>query len=211
MTEFSLYNTTGKKVGTVPAPALFSTPVNEKLIHRYFVWVTTMLRPTVAHTKTRGEVSGGGRKPWKQKGTGRARSGSNRNPIWRKGGTIFGPRKEQTFETRMPRGERRLALFSALSSKAAHEGIMVLDEWKMSAPKTKDAVAVLNKLELSNKKVLHLHNTYSVAPFKAVSNLPKVTATTVQQMNIIDILNSDVILMDAATLQALEQHFTPTV
>jgi len=211
MPTFDVYNTEGKKVGTLEQPSLFQTPIDEKLIHRYFVWVRTMLRHTVAHTKTRGEISGGGKKPWRQKGTGRARVGSSRNPVWRHGGTVFGPLKEQTFATRMPRQERRKALFGALSSKAQDNAVVVVSDWKMDAPKTKEAQAVLAKLPVADKKVLHIHSQYEHALFASLRNLPKVASTTVENMNIVDLLNSDVLLMTKDAIEALEKHFTPTV
>jgi len=212
MSTFSVYNLEGKAVGTVEQPALFQTPVDEKLIHRYFIWVRTMLRHTLADTKTRGEVSGGGKKPWKQKGTGRARVGSSRSPIWRKGGTVFGPLKEQTWATRMPRAERRKALFSALASKAGGNGIVILDEWTMDAPRTKSVIALLQALPVEEKqKVLHIHPDFDRALFASTNNLPYVTSKTIQSSNIIDILNHDVILMTKDALSKLEEHFTPSV
>lgn len=208
MSTFNLYSLEGKKTGTVPKPALFDTPINQSLIHRYFIWVRTMLRNNLAHTKTRGEVSGGGRKPWKQKGTGRARTGSNRNPIWRHGGTIFGPRNTQTFATRMPRGERRKALFSALASRA--DSVFVL-ETARTATKTKDSVALFKALEISGKKVLELHTSYDAAAFKASSNIPGVVSKTISHANVIDILHADVLLFTKESLEAFEQHFNPAL
>jgi large subunit ribosomal protein L4 len=209
--QFTLYSIEGKEVGSVPRPELFDTPVNQKLIHRYFIWVGTMLRNTLAHTKTRGEVRGGGKKPYKQKGTGRARTGSIRNPIWRTGGTVFGPRKEQTYATRMPRGERRLAMFSALSAKANIDGIRILDAWAPAAPSTKAGIQLLQNLQIADKKVLYVATEYSLATFKSVSNIPKVSAVTLSNLNIIELLNHDVLVMDQESLAALERHFTPTV
>lgn len=212
MTTFNLYSTDGKKVGTVDAPALFATPVIPSLIHRYFLWVRGMMRNTLAHTKTRGEVSGGGKKPWKQKGTGRARSGSIRNPIWRHGGTIFGPRKEQTYTIRMNRSERRKAMFSALASIAEKDGIIVIDKMDAGTPKTKEFIAMLGKLPVAEgQKVLQLQPEYDLANFKAGSNVPNVTVRTISHMNIIDLLNNDVVLLTKDTLEKLEQHFMPNV
>jgi len=211
MSTFSLYNIEGKEVGTVEQPSIFQVPVDNDLIHRYFIWVRTMIRNTVAHTKTRGEVSGGGKKPWKQKGTGRARVGSSRNPVWRHGGTAFGPRKEQTYETRMPHTERRKALLSALSSKAKDNGVIILDDVTLE-PTTKAMVAFLMKLPITEKqKVLQLHPKYDAALFSSARNLPKVATKTISHMNVIDIMNADVLLLNKATLAELEQHFTPSV
>lgn len=209
MPSFTLYNTSGKAVGTVEQPALFQEPVNQPLIHRYFVWVRSMLRPTLAHTLTRGEVSGGGKKPWKQKGTGRARVGSSRSPIWRHGGIIFGPRNTQNWETRMPRTERRKAMFSALASKAQSESIIVLDEWTLEAPKTKEAVQLLaNFPQTAGKKVLHLSTAFDKNLFASTRNLPGFDSKTVQSANIIDLLNHDLLLLTKDSLEQLEKHFT---
>lgn len=212
MSLFTIYNTQGQEVGTIEQPALFETPVDQKLIHRYFVWVRTMLRHTLAHTKTRGEVSGGGKKPWKQKGTGRARVGSSRSPIWRKGGTVFGPRKEQTWATRMPRAERRKALFSALASKAQENNIIVLDEWNVTTPQTKAALQVIGVLPTKEKgSILHIETEYIHPLFASTRNLPNVTSKTIQAVNILDILNHDNILLTKATLTQLTEHFTPSL
>ena len=212
MNTFTLYNVKGENVGTVEQPALFSVPVDPKLIHRYFLWVRTMLRPTLAHTKTRGEVRGGGRKPWRQKGTGRARVGSSRSPIWRTGGIVFGPTKDRNWETRMPRAERRKALLGAFSSKALAENVVVLDSWTMEAPKTREVVALQNTITpLTGKKVLHIHGSFDTNLFASTNNLPGFTSRTVQSVNIIDLLNHDVILFTQEGLTAATEHFTPSL
>jgi len=197
-------------VGAVDQPDLFQIPVDEKLIHRYFVWVRSMLRTTLGHTKTRGEVSGGGKKPWKQKGTGRARVGSSRTPVWRHGGIVFGPNNDRNWATRMPRGERRKALFSVFSSKALREQVLVLEDWQITTPKTRDVVTLLTKLPIAaGQKVLHVHPAFDENIFHSTSNLPGITSKTVQSMNVIDLLNNDILLVTKEGLQALEHHFTP--
>lgn len=209
MPQFTLYNLKGEDVGSIEQPTLFQTPVDERLIHRYFIWVRTMLRHTLAHTKTRGEVRGGGKKPWKQKGTGRARVGSSRSPLWRKGGTVFGPRKTQTWNTRMPRTERRKALFSALSSKAQTSNIHVLDSWEMDTPKTKEVITLISTIpSYVNQKVLFINSSFDKNIFKSIDNLPRVQVKTVTSANIIDILNSDILLFTKDSLNAFEGHFT---
>lgn len=210
MSNLPVYNLEGEKVGTVPRPSMLSVPVDEKLIHRYFVWVRTMIRSTIAHTKTRGEISGGGKKPWKQKGTGRARTGSTRNPLWRGGGTIFGPRSTQTYATRMPRNERRKALFSALSSKADKNGIVIVDEWKVEPLKTKTVATILDKLPIEgDKKILQVFPSYDAEAIRPVRNIANLTPCTFSQLNIVNVLNSDIVLITKDGLTQLEQHFTP--
>lgn len=210
MSDFNVYTIEGKEAGKLAVPALFEVPVDQKLIHRYVTWVQGMLRSSIAHTKTRGDVSGGGKKPWKQKGTGRARSGSTRNPIWRHGGTIFGPQSERNFETRMPRQERRKAFMSALSAKAEAKQVLVLDKLAFEQPKTRQMVTVLASLPgVAGKKVLHIHDIEDMAVFGSTSNLPKVDSTTVAKLNVLDVMNHDVLLMTKDSVAALEKHFTP--
>lgn len=212
MTTFTLYNTKGESVGTVPQPEIFQIPVDTALIHRYFVWVRSMLRPSIAHTKTRGDVSGGGRKPWKQKGTGRARIGSTRAPHWRHGGVVFGPTPERNWETRMPRNERRKALLSALSAKALDNQVVVLDSWTMQTPKTKEVEALLTTFtQLKNQKVLHIHGSFDHTLFASTRNLPSVTSKTVQSFNVIDLLGADRLLLTKEALESLNQQFSNTL
>jgi large subunit ribosomal protein L4 len=212
MNKLTVYTIDGKEAGTMELPAIFQVPVNEKLIHRYVTWVRTMLRATIAHTKTRGDVSGGGKKPWRQKGTGRARSGSTRNPLWRHGGTIFGPRSDQTYATRMPRQERRKAFMSALSAKAADNNVVILDELVFKAPKTRQMVELLAKLPgTTGKKVLHIHAVEDMPVFASTKNIPGVDSKTVANLNVLDVMNHDILLLDKQSIGALEQHFTATV
>jgi large subunit ribosomal protein L4 len=208
MSKLTIYNIEGKEVGTMELPAIFSQPVDEKLIHRYVTWVRTMLRGVVAHTKGRGDVAGGGKKPWRQKGTGRARVGSTRSPLWRHGGIVFGPNKEQTYATRMPRGERRKAFLAALSAKAGAEKVIILDELALKAPKTAAMAAILNALPSNGKKVLHIHGEEHLANFVSLRNLPLAHATTVEQLNVLDVMNHDYLLLTKDGVAALQQHFT---
>jgi large subunit ribosomal protein L4 len=209
MATFPLYSIDGKKTGTVTRPSLFEVAADTNLIHRYFLWVRSITRNPIAHTKTRGEVSGGGKKPWKQKGTGRARVGSSRNPVWRHGGTAFGPRNDQTWKIRMPRAERRKALFSALSTKA--DNVIVVDK-SDSITSTKAMLEALQVLPIKkDSKVLYLHASFEPATFNVSRNLSTVTNKTVSHMNLLDVLNNDVILLTKDTLSKLEDHFTTAV
>ncbi len=211
MLTFDVYNQKGAVVGTIDRPHFFQQEIDQRLIHRYLVWVRTMLRDTISTTKTRGEVSGGGKKPWKQKGTGRARVGSSRNPIWRHGGVVFGPTSARNWHTRMPRTERRKALFSALSAKA-NGSVIVLEDWSIDRPQTKAVIQLFAALPgVTGNKVLHLAGAFDTNLFKSTANLPKVTSKTVQAMNIEDVLGHDVIIITKADLTAMEQHFTASV
>lgn len=208
---FDTYNQEGEKTGQVEQPDLFQVPVDDKLILRYYNWVRSVLRDTIAHTKTRGEVSGGGKKPWRQKGTGRARVGSTRSPLWRKGGVVFGPRKNQNWATRMPRMERRKALFSALSSKAAQNKVLILEDWLLESPKTKLVTATLSKLPTMGKNILHIHKNEDSNLFLSTRNLPNIKSVTVPNLNIIELLNHEAILLTKESLKALEEHFSARV
>src|SRR5437868_3670323 len=155
MATFPLYNTQGTAAGTVERPSIFDVPVDSALIHRYFIWTRTVLRDTISHTKTRGEVSGGGRKPWRQKGTGRARQGSTRAPQWMGGGVAHGP-KPRSHDIRVNKKMRRLALRSALTDAAASGKLAVVQGLAFDGPRTKDAVAVLEALGLGGRILLVL-------------------------------------------------------
>ena len=208
MSVFKVINSEGEKVEEIKQSELFLLPINHKLLHRYVVWVGTVIRPTISNTKTRGEVSGGGRKPWKQKGTGRARVGSSRSPIWRKGGIVFGPLTDRNWATRMPRSERRKALMTALSSKAKNENIYILDDLHFENNKTKSFLTLMDKMGLNKgQKVLFLNPTFDESLFKMMTNIPEVTPSTISYMNVLSIMNNDVIVMTKDTLAELEEHF----
>ena len=209
MDTLALYSIQGSSVGTVPAPEFLSAPVDTQLVHRYFVWVRSMLRPTLGHTKTRGQVSGGGKKPWKQKGTGRARVGSSRSPLWRHGGVVFGPSPAQNWATRMPRNERRKALLSVMAAKAQADDFIVLDQWAMDAPKTKEVLTLVSNFQkLRDRKVLHIHDAFDKTLFASTANLQSVQSTTIQNLNVIDLLNADAVLVTATSLEALSVYFS---
>ena len=146
-TEATIYTMAGKTAGTIALPAaLFSAPWNADLVHQVVVGMQANARPTVAHTKFRGEVAGGGKKPWKQKGTGRARHGSNRSPIWVGGGTTHGPRAEKVYAVKINRKMRAAALASVLSKKLKDGEVIFVDTLSFTAPKTKEAMVALNAI-----------------------------------------------------------------
>lgn len=209
MKKFTVYNLLGEKTGEIERPSYFSIEVDQSLIHRYFIWARSVMRDTIAHTKTRGDISGGGRKPWKQKGTGRARTGSTRNPIWRHGGTIFGPLKVQNFATRMPRFERRKALWSALSSKADLNQVIVLDTAPEARIKTKEAVQIVNALTLDKKKkLIWVIPEYQAEFAESFRNIPGLRISTISRLNITDLLSTDGLVMTKSTLEKMNDHFS---
>lgn len=147
MTETKIYNTQGKEVGTYKLPeSVFALPWNGDLVHQVVVAMEGNARTPVAHTKGRGDVRGGGKKPWRQKGTGRARHGSSRSPIWKGGGVTHGPLKEKSYERKINKKMRIKALYTVLSRKAKDGEIILLDSLSFDAPKAKQAKEVITSL-----------------------------------------------------------------
>ncbi|MFA5792561.1 MAG: 50S ribosomal protein L4 [Candidatus Gracilibacteria bacterium] len=150
-----LYNQKGEKTGEISlSKAVFEIEGGEGLVQRYVVFQQASRRNAIAHTKTKGDVSGGGKKPYAQKHTGRARQGSTRNPHMKGGGVAFGPKKWQTFALRMPKAMRRRALFQILSHKAKEENVLVLDKFEVDSPTTKTFAEFLSKLELKRNVLI---------------------------------------------------------
>lgn len=192
----------GKKAGSVELKdAIFGIEPNVPVMHQVVVAQEAAARAGTAKTKTRGEVSGGGKKPWRQKGTGRARQGSIRAPQWRGGGTVFGPVGNQNWKQRINKKVKALALRSALSDRAADNNVVVLDKLAFDAPKTKDAIALLNNLGLGEKLVLVVIAERDVNVEKSFANLGNVHVLTAGQLNTRDVLISDVVLFDQASLE----------
>ncbi len=195
----------GKKVGTTELPArIFEAPIKQDLMHQALVRQLANARLGTHKTKTRSEVSGGGRKPWRQKGTGRARHGSRRSPIWVGGGKAHTPRPRK-YTNDMPRKMRRAALRSALSVKAAQNEVIVLDELTMERPKTKDMVALLERL-VGEASALVLMAEANEALEKSVSNLQEAKTLRVNYLNIRDLLGYDRLILPLAALEIIQSH-----
>ncbi|HBN07981.1 MAG TPA: 50S ribosomal protein L4 [Cyanobacteria bacterium UBA8530] len=200
----NVYDSQGNASGeTTLSEKLFGIEPNTHVMHLHLVRQLANLRAGTASTLTRSEVSGGGRKPWKQKGTGRARVGSTRSPLWKGGGVIFGP-QPHSYEKDMPRKMRRLALRSALSAKA--EAVMVMDEWKIDKPSTKNLQALLNKMGATGKVLLLISEHDSSLELSA-SNLPTVKSLLATNLNVKDLLNCDKIVATTAALHKMEEVF----
>jgi large subunit ribosomal protein L4 len=201
--QVPVYNIQGEQVSeTELRDDIFAVPVSEALMHQALVRQLANARLGTHDTKTRGEVRGGGRKPWRQKGTGRARQGSIRAPHWRGGGTVFGP-SPRSYAQKMPRKMRRQALRSALSVKASGAQFRVLDELEMSEPKTKEMLRILESLEAGSSVLILLPQSDQVI-LRSVSNLPKVRTLVAQYLNVRDLLKYDTILMPLASLEVIE-------
>ncbi len=196
-----LYASDGSKKGTVTLPKeLFEVEVNMGLMHDALVRQWGNARANVVATKTKTQVAGGGRKPWRQKGTGRARQGSIRSAQWRGGGVIFGPTNERNLSKNMPKKMRRKALFSALTTKANDKAIIALEAFGSTDPKTKLFAELLGKMGCDRRTIIVVPSTDHVIQ-KSTRNLPYVKTITAQYLNVVDIMSADriVFLQDAIT------------
>jgi large subunit ribosomal protein L4 len=186
---------------------IFEAPINTSLMHQAYVRQMANARLGTHKTKSRGEVSGGGRKPWRQKGTGRARQGSIRSPQWVGGGRVHTPRPRD-YSQKMPRKMRRAALRSALSVKASEQEILILDEFTISEPKTKEMVQVMNTLvgDSSALIVIPEKNENSEKMNKAANNIPDLKLLMANYMNVRDLLGYDKVIIPLAALDVLESY-----
>ena len=204
MSKLELLNNNGEKVKDIKLnDNVFGIEPNDTVLKDALVLYLASVRQGTHSTKTRAEVSGGGRKPWRQKGTGNARQGSIRAVQWRKGGIAFGP-KPRDYSKKQNRKERRLALLSALSYKAADKELVVLDSIKFETNKTKEMVNLLNKLELANSKVLLVVDELDDNVCLAARNLGNVKIVLPTEVNTYDVVNSDKMVMTEASLKKLE-------
>jgi large subunit ribosomal protein L4 len=209
MAEARLYEFAGEADPHTQAldERLFGARVNEDLLYRVVRMQLANRRQGTHSTKTRGEVSGGGRKPWRQKGTGRARAGSRRSPLWVGGGTTFGP-KPRSYETKLTKKMKQGALFSALSDRAREERLTLIDRLGFEEPKTKAAVALLDRLGLSGSTLVVVGSAeYSRAVKKSFTNLPRVKCIACGGVNVYDILRHDDLLMTVGAVRELEKRF----
>lgn len=205
--KLDLYEQSGKKKGTSDASdQIFAAPVNEELMRLALIRQLANARQATAHVKTRGEVSGGGKKPWRQKGTGRARFGSSRNPIWRSGGVAFGPRNVRNFSKAMPKKARRAALFSGLSQKASSKDIFVLDKFESKVPKTKEFAQLFEKLPVE-RSLLVVLDKKDLNLEKSASNLPNVKTILVDYLNLHDLLKYEKVMFIEGALKRAEELF----
>jgi large subunit ribosomal protein L4 len=201
--QVPVYNVQGEQVSeTELRDDIFGVAVNQALMHQALVRQLANARLGTHKTKSRGEVRGGGRKPWRQKGTGRARQGSIRSPQWRGGGTVFGP-TPRSYRQKMPRKMRRQALRSALTVKASDAQVMVLDAFDMSVPKTREVLGILENLGIDSSALILLPQRDEVI-LRSVRNLPKVRTLVAQYLNVRDLLKYDYVLMPLASLEVIE-------
>ncbi|MFH0801477.1 MAG: 50S ribosomal protein L4 [bacterium] len=204
MPKVSLYNVEGKALEEMDlTDAIFGVKVSHGTLHLALVRQLANARMGTACTKTRAEVRGGGKKPWKQKGTGRARHGSSRSPIWKGGGVTFGPRPRD-FSFSLPRKMRRLALRSALSLRAGQKGVSVLENLSFEKPSTKQVVKMLENLNITGK-VLIIAKNMEENFVKSVRNLPEAKMISVHNLNVHDLLNYEHLLIEKEALASMEE------
>lgn len=205
MPTVALYNINGEQVGEVTLKdEIFGIEVNEPVLHDAVVMQLANRRRGTHDTKTRSEVSGGGRKPWRQKGTGRARHGTIRSPIWRGGGIVFGPHPRD-YSYSLPKKVKRLALKSALSAKVNAGEIVVLDELKLEQPKTKEMARILGNLKVDDCLLVTAGKDETVA--KSARNIPNIKPLIATSLNVYDILAYDKLVMTRDALAKVEEVF----
>lgn len=209
MAKVILYNQEGASVGELElAPTLFDVAPKQSLVHQAVVAQAANARIVLAHTKDRSEVRGGGRKPWRQKGTGRARHGSSSSPIWVGGGITFGPTSERNFSKRINKKTRRIALAMALTDKVASKKFVAVDTLVVAEPKTKLVAGMLKKLPGAGKKTLVVVEPGNQAFLRASQNLPKVSTISAKSLNVIDILSHDYLLASKQAVEVLTQTYS---
>ena len=206
MAKFDVLDMNGKKVSTVElSDAVFGITPNEKVMHAAVVNFLANQRQGTQSTKTRSEVSGGGRKPWRQKGTGRARQGSTRSPQWTHGGIVFAP-KPRSYSYVLNKKVKRLALKSVLSAKAAQGEIVVVDKIALDAIKTKDFRSFLSAVKADGKAAVITPEVNEVV-VKSARNLPGVTTAPAKLINVYDLLNAKTLVIDKEALAVIEEVF----
>lgn len=205
MANVAVYNIEGKEVGTIDLnDAIFGVEVNEHLVHMAVVQQLANKRQGTQKAKTRSEVRGGGRKPWRQKGTGHARQGSTRAPQWTGGGVVFAP-TPRDYSVKMNKKEKQLAMKSVLTSKVNESKFIVLDELKLAEIKTKQIKAVLDNLKV--EKALIVTKEKDDVVVKSANNLPKVATTALNNINVYDILKYDTVVVTSEAVAAIEEVY----
>ncbi len=207
------YNQKGEEVGKMRLPSeIFGIEINPDLVHQVVVSQMANRRRVIAHTKNRAEVRGGGRKPWRQKGTGRARHGSIRSPLWRGGGVTFGPRKKRIFKKIVPKKMKRKALFMVLSGKLKNNLLILIDKLKIEKPKTKFLVQVIEKLK---KKIKNFKSgsILIVLPemdrniILSARNIPDVETIQAKDLNTLDLISFKYLIIPKESVRVIKETF----
>lgn len=204
MPKVTLFNQSGSQVGDIELnETIFGIEPNNHVLFEAIIMQRASLRQGTHKVKNRSEVAGGGRKPWKQKGTGRARQGSIRSPQWRGGGVVFGP-TPRSYAYKLPKKVRRLAIKSALSAKALEENIMVLESLTFEAPKTKEFVAVLKNLSVDTKTLIVTDGLDEKVALSA-RNIPGVTVVEAVGLNVLDVVSHNKLILTKSAVEKVEE------
>jgi len=205
--KVTVYNEEGKKVNDLELnPAIFGVQLNPVVVHQVVVAMQANQRQNLAHTKDRGAVRGGGRKPWRQKGTGRARHGSRRSPIWIGGGVTFGPTNDRNFTQKINKKMRRKALFMALSDRVNDSNLKVLESLSVTDFDTQKVVSVLKNLDLE-KSVLLVVGVLDAKTIKSVTNIPKVDVIDARNLNVLEVSKYKYAVVTADAIKIIESTF----
>ena len=211
--KVKVYNQKGEEVGTTVLPKeVFEREINPDLIHQVVVCMMANQRHPWAHTKDRGEVSGGGKKPWRQKGTGRARHGSIRSPIWIGGGVAHGPRKEKKYKKRIPKRMKRQALLLVLSGKVKDNELVVLDKLEIDTPKTKKMAEIIKNLK-EKAKIIEKKSLLIAIPKKddniirSAYNIPKVEVIEARNLNVLELLKYKYLVLPKDSIKVIKETF----
>ena len=206
-----LYNQEGKESGQALLPKeIFDVKFNSDLVHQVAVSQAANRRRVIAHTKGRGDVRGGGKKPWRQKGTGRARHGSRRSPIWKGGGVTFGPTKERVFKKDIPKKMRRKALFMVLGAKVKDKELLLIDQLDVKTPKAKFMEQILKKLPCKDSTVLIALPAYDKNAILAARNLTGAETIQAKDLNVLDLLSFKYLLVPKEAIKVIKETFVKT-
>ena len=206
--KYKVYNQRAEEIEKIElSDEIFNIPMNFDLVHQVVLTQQSNRRRNIAKTKDRGEVSGGGKKPWRQKGTGRARSGSNRSPIWVGGGVTFGPTKERVFKKNINKKMKRKALFMVLSAKTRENLLLIVDNLNFKKIKTKLANDTMNKLFLKNGSGLVALSSLDKNTILSLRNIPKISVAQAKDLNILDVLSYKYLVMPKEAIKVIEKTF----
>ncbi len=207
--QTKLYDQTGKELGMIDlSDDVFGVNISQTLIHQVVVAQHANAREVIAHTKGRADVRGGGRKPWKQKGTGRARHGSIRSPLWIGGGVTFGPTKERNFSQRINKKMKQAALKMVLSDMVKDDRLVAVDKIVVPKGKTQEMQKIIKKLPWSGKRVLVSFEQNDQELIRAVQNIPNIMICAPDSLNVVDVLKADAIIITQGGIKKIEKIFT---
>ncbi|MBI1888369.1 MAG: 50S ribosomal protein L4 [Candidatus Spechtbacteria bacterium] len=202
------FNQNGEQIGKTELPSeIFGVKINSALLAQVAVAQRANARKVIAHTKGRGDVRGGGKKPWRQKGTGRARQGSIRSPIWKGGGVSLGPTSERNFKQKINKKMNRKAVLTALSGKAKDEELILVDAVALQSPKTKEMAKIVEKIVPDSASALLVLDKRDATIERAGRNIPDFHLTDVSSLNVLDVLRHKYIIITKATLRAFEEKY----